>query len=1003
MTIFFCLAILSGGLVGAGLSEAEFRDPPAAARPSALWSWLNGHVEHRQITRELEEMKAKGMRGAIIWDVGSIADPEKIIPAGPAFLGPESLAAIHHAMDEAERLGLELGLFASSSWNAGGPWITPKDASKELRWSELRVKGPKEFSAALPLPDKTTGHFEDLAVMALPFHPDKSMDGSAGALRLDGQLADDGRLTWSVPAGEWSILRFICHNTGQNLVCPSPNSKGLLIDHLSREGTDAHINHMLDALLRGRDDYGPLKMLMLDSYEVWHRTDWTPDFGEEFVKRMGYDPIPWLPALAGWKEKGSEELAQRFRHDYGKVVGDLIVDEHFARSRELLNKRGLLLLAEAGHGGAARVDPLKALGAADIPMGEFWNHRKNWVTKEAASAAHIYGKQLVDAETLTGWQHWQDGPAAYMRLFDIALCAGLNRASFHTFAHNPPEAGLPGFGYHAGEHFNVNSTWWEHSGPMLENMSRSCHLLQQGQFVADVCAYYGDGAPNLVPARRIAPTVKPRWSDEHCLHCGRPQPVDLRALDHGYDYDYVNEEVILSRMEVRDGRIVLPDGSSPSKPGLSFEAQGAEKEGRRGMSYRVLVLPDREAISVAVLRRIGELVEAGATVVGRKPVRSNSLKGFPGCDREVADLAAKIWGDCDGDKVLSHAYGKGRVIWNVPLNDVLAGMGVEPDFGVEGIDNGDRHIDFIHRSTADEDIYFVSNSAMEREGFTARFRVGPGRVPSFWHPENGSVTKCHVYETGKGFVRLPLDLPPASSVFVVFRKGEHADHLVGIEARTADETPDRAGPAIEVLDLESGKVSTLVRRPGTYVLKTASGRSGQIVVDQVPAEQIVGGPWQLSFPEGRGAPESLSLDDLTDWTEHSDPGVRYFSGTATYRKQFALSDAAARGGGPIILDLGSVREVAEVTVNGRNAGLLWKQPYRIDIAPFTKAGGNQLEVSVTNLWNNRIVGDLQSDADRDFTRTNLKSKFSAKSPLLPSGLTGPVKLRFPVSATTHLK
>jgi len=232
------------------------------------------------------------------------------------------------------------------------------------------------------------------------------------------------------------------------------------------------------------------------------------------------------------------------------------------RARELLNQRGLHLLAEAGHGGSARVDPLKALGAADIPMGEFWNHRKNWVTKEAACAAHIYGKQIVNAEAFTGWQNWQDGPAGYKRLLDIALCAGLNQVTFHTFAHNPPEAGLPGYAYHAGEHFNVNSTWWHQAGPMVEDMSRCCHLLQQGLFVADVCAYYGDNAPNLVPARRIAPTIESQWSKDKCAHCGRPKPVDLDSLGYSYDYDYINEDVILNRMKFQDGKFVFPDGMS---------------------------------------------------------------------------------------------------------------------------------------------------------------------------------------------------------------------------------------------------------------------------------------------------------------------------------------------------------------------------------------------------------------------------------------------------------
>jgi len=971
------LALMIGTPSRAGLSVEPFHNPPAQARPSALWAWLNGHVEHKQITRELEEMKSKGMRGAIIWDVGSIADPTKMIPAGPRFLGAESLQSIHHAMDEAQRLGLEIGLFASSSWNAGGTWITPDDASKALLWSELKLDGPREFSDVLPLPEKVTAHHEDVAVVAIPDGSNKTV--TAPLVRLESHLTNEGRLTWRVPAGTWRVLRFVRNNTEEYLNCPSPNSKGLVIDHLSRAATDAHIIHILDKLREGRDGYGSLKLLMLDSYEVRPGIDWTPDLIDQFKMGNGYDPVPWLPVLAGWTVTDAEK-STRFRHDYQKLVSDLMIENHFARSRDLLNQRGLQLLAEGGHGGYARVDPLKALGAADIPMGEFWNHRKNWVVKEAASAGHIYGKTIVNAESFTGWQNWQDGPAAYKRLLDIALCAGLNQVTFHTFSHNPSEAGLPGFAYHAGEHFNVNNTWWQHAGPMIEDMSRACHLLQQGRFVADVCVYYGDEAPNLVPARRIAPTIKSQWSDDQCAHCGREKPVNLDSLGQGYDYDYINEEVILTRMQVRDGLLVLPDG----------------------MSYRMMVLPDRKTISPAVLKRIGELVEAGATIVGPKPERSNSLRDYPGCDDAVNELAGRIWGDSDGDRVKTRSFGKGKVIGNLPLHKVLGDMGVGPDFIAEGIENDNRKIDYIHRKTDDEDIYFVSNSTMKHQAVSCHFRVDAERIPSFWHTEDGSVRPCYVYETKGGYTRLTLDLSPASSVFVVFAKSERRDHLVEIQ-RTDDAGTRAHRLEMEALNMTGSQLAANIWQPGIYQFKTAAGRTGKIRVDEVPADQPIEGPWRVSFPAGRGAPAEIAMPSLTDWTASPDPGVRYFSGSATYHHHFTLPATFSSHSSPLILDLGSVKEVAVVRVNGQQAGVLWKQPYRIDISRVARPGENKLEIEVVNTWNNRIVGDLRSESQTRITRTNLISKFNANSPLLSSGLLGPVSLKCPVVVSCDLK
>ncbi len=976
--------LLGGARLQAELSQEQFRKPPIQSRPSAFWSWLNGNVDRKEITRELEEMKAKGMRGGIIWDVGSIADPNKIIPAGPQFLGPESLKSIHHTMDEAQRLGLELGIFASSSWNAGGTWITPEDGSKALLWSELAVNGPSEFSDILPLPRKVSEYHKDVAVWAVPDEVDKTIASANTPVRLDSHLAADGRLTWSVPKGAWRIMRFVSNNTGEFLNCPSPNSKGLVIDHLSSHATDSHFNYMLDTISKGRDGFGPIRIFELDSYEVHPGIDWTPDFIKAFIAHHHYDPTPWLPVLAGWTV-ASKELSDRFQHDYLKMVSDLIIENHFVRARELLHQRGLQLLAEGGHGGHARVDPLKALGAADIPMGEFWNNRKNWVTKEAACAAHIYGKTLVNSESFTGWQNWQDGPAAYKRLFDIAICAGLNQVTFHTFAHEPPAAGLPGNAYHAGEHFNVNSTWWNQAGPMIEDFSRCCHLMQQGLFVADVCAYYGDEAPNLVPARRIAPTIKSQFADDHCAHCGKPKPVNLDSLGHGYDYDYINEEVILTRMQAKDGKLTLPDG----------------------MSYRMMVLPDRKTISPAALKRIGELVADGATIVGPKPERSNSLSGYPDCDREVKELAARIWGDCDGDKVKTHAYGKGRVVCNLPLNEILAGMDVPPDFVPENItENEDQHIDYIHRATVVEDIYFVSNSSTQHAVVQCRFRVGSDRIPSLWHAEDGTVTPCAEYLTESGFTRLSLDLAPASSVFVVFAKGEARDHLVEIKRSPASQTDawsdDR--PEMEAVTMNGSKLEAKVWRPGEYQFKTASGLTGKMVVDGLPTEGF--GPWRVTFPKNLGAPDEITMHTLTDWTRFTDPGVQYFSGAATYHNHFTIPETKvgdySSGRIPVILDLGSVKEVAVVRVNGQEVGELWKEPYRIDIGKFIRAE-NQIEITVVNTWNNRLVGDARGVSNPKITRTNLADKFTPKSPLLSSGLLGPVMLKFPVTATCDLK
>ncbi len=909
------------------LSEKQFRNPPLEARPGVLWPWLKGYVDRKQLVFELEQLKAKGLRGAIIWDIGSLVDPLKMIPMGPAFLGGESLKSIHLAMDESNRLGLDLGIVASSSWNAGGAWIKPEDASKAIISAEINMHGPVNYSDTIPAPKGITKFFSEVSVFAVPIKSGQLPVKQSDIINISNKF-DGKKLKWEVPPGDWKIIRFICNNTGQPLVCPSPNSSGPILDHLSSVAAEKHISYMINTILDGRKDFGGLKTFMFDSFEVDPANDWTPDFLAEFKKRFGYDALPFLPALNG-VIIDNQDITQRFLFDYHKAVGAIMVDNHFIKSRDVLNKSGLKLIAEAGHGGYARVDPLKGLGEADVAMGEFWNGSEFWVTKEAASAAHIYGKTLVNAETLTGWRAWKDGPANYKRLFDVALCEGLNQVTFHTFTHNPPEAGLPGYVYHAGEHFNVNSTWWEYAGPMVKYMSRACYMLQQGQFVGDLCLYYGDQAPNLVPPRRIDPNLINKYDSSQCGHCDQKKPVNTTGLGRGYDYDYVNEDIVLNKMTFENGKISLP----------------------RDLNYRIMVIPDKTAISLKVLRKLEKLIDAGAVVFGPKPTQSNSLVGFPAADKEIRKLGEKIWGDCDGVKITSHNYGKGKVYYGLPLWKVMKAEGIGRDFDPLGVENTDQHIDYIHRRNGGDDIYFVSNSDLNTQIFTARFRISSEKVPTLWMADNGTIQPCKVLSSDNEFTTLELTLPPVGSVFVVFQ-------LKGQEV-----SPDKANVILNSTENQT--------TPVAYPDK----------------------PWTVSFPEGRGAPKEMLMDELSDWTTSSVEGVKYFSGTATYTTTFTMPEAVGKSVKDVILDLGMVKEVAVIMINGVAADTLWKQPYATTISKFVKPGKNQIEIKITNLWHNRLVGDAGKPVSARITRTNIQDRYRNNMPLLSSGLLGPVVIR----------
>ncbi len=1140
--------------------EDGFLDPPPDARPRVYWWWLNSNISRAGITRDLEEMKRKGIGGAMIFDAGMPAGPT---PEGPRFMGPRWREMVRHAVAEAHRLGLELSVNLCSGWDSGGPWVTPQHACQKVVWSEITVKGPREFSQVLPLPAGVPAdsagrpvYYRDVAVQAFPARisrtismaaaspkltassgqeqkpgqPSNAIDGdpstfwvsrgmepgegpspehpewlrlefstpysaaalyllprrsfgprrcelqcsqdgksfrplgrfevvdgqpttvpfpqtaarffrllitasydagspqaprnvqikelallkqgekyverfpikywrvkagyqtlslfipagglneqdppqpgevdvaSAALVDLSGKLDDSGRLHWNVPPGKWSILRIGHTLTDSRVICASPGGEGYMLDFLSRQAMDLQFDAMAAKLLA---DVGPLagkslKYFHDDSWEVGS-PNWTVDFPAEFRRRRGYDPRPYLPVLAG-KIVDSRDISNRFLWDFRRTIGDCIAENHYARFRDLSHAHGIGIHPESGGPFFPHIDALKCLGRNDIPMGEFWGrlsepegrvpwraaYRLSDSVKQAASAAHIYGKKHVQAEACTTvGPHWEKSPYDLKDLVDLAFCQGLTRAMCHTFTHSPPDYGKPGIEYFAGTHFNPNVTWWEQARAWTDYLARCQFLLAQGRFVADVCYYYGEGVPSFVPGKRM---ITP-------------------PLPFGYDHDVTNAEVLTTRMSSKNGRITLPDG----------------------MSYRLLVLPEHQPMSCCVLQKISTLVRLGATVVGPRPTHSPGLQDYPQADQVVRTLADQLWGPCDGKSVKQHPFGLGKVICGKTLAEVLSAEGLAPDFEFKSA-RADTRLDWIHRRCPAAEIYFVSNQGNRFEEVECTFRVS-GRAPELWSPDTGTIRAQAVYRVAGGRTRVPLRLASKGSVFVVFRAEAEKDPIVSV-APGADRDDERLPPSprqakehpgVEVLPALGGAVALQAWEPGTYRLQRASGKTATVRVRRVPPPRAIAGPWEIRFPAGWGAPESAVFEKLESWTKQHDPGIKYFSGTATYRKTFNLPRSLLQEDICLDLDLGRVKNLAEVTLNGRRLGILWKPPFRLAITSAVRPGDNLLEVAVTNLWPNRLIGDQFLPPDQRFTHTNV-SKFQKDSPLLDSGLLGPVRI-----------
>ncbi len=902
----------------------QFKEPPSDARPGAFWCWLNGNISRERISRDLREMSDKGMSRAEIWDVAAIRNQDNYIPAGPAFMSDSSVAMIKYTFSEAEKYGIKIGMVGSSGWNAGGTWVEPDWASKALYYSELTLEGPLDEPVKLPFPlvpeacpknnDGMPVFFREVAVLALPQSKDRNIENTTDIIDLSSQF-DGDYLNAELPEGDWMILRFICSNNGQKLIVPSPNSGGLFIDFLDPQSTIRHLSHFINRLgisKEGNDD-GGLSYIEFDSMELAEGVAWTDSMPDIFKERRGYDIIKYLPALAGWSITDETE---RFLYDWTKTLSDQLIFSHYETGRKFLEEYDIDLVAEAGGPGppiwnTCPVDALKALGSVSIPRGEFWiRHRNMFLIKEVASAAHIYGKKLVDAESFTTWRRWKDSPYVLKTIVDRAFCEGLNYVTFHTFASTAPEDGLPGRTYHAGSDINHANTWWEKSGPFMDYLARSSYMLQQGMFVADACYFYGDQAPNFYPAYHDVPV--------------KPVP---ESLGTGYDYDVVNSDVILNRMSVNDRRIVLPDG----------------------LSYSVLVLPDQTDMPLDVLRKLEEMVQQGATIIGKKPLTVPGLNMYNQENKELSAISDRLWAGIDGEKVKVNNYGEGRVIYNMTAREVLLGDGIERDF----IHDGEQALDYIHRQTDDYDIYFIRNKTSSTYSGDCSFRTG-NRYPELWDPSTGTQVRPEKFSGSNGRVDLNLDLEPGASVFVVFTKEKRA-----------------------------------VPVNNNY---TAGAEKKIISIDK---------NWKLTFPEGWGAPAEISVQGLKSWTDFDDEGIKYFSGTATYTKTVEVSDENIGEDVRAWIDLGKVYDVAEVFVNGQSAGVLWKEPYQLDITGLLKQGKNEFQIEVVNQWINRLTGDMQLDPRDRYCRTNqpyITSDMEENSDetfrIQTAGLLGPAKLIF---------
>jgi hypothetical protein len=976
----------------------NFLSPPLEAKMRVFWIWQNGVATKKSITEDLEAMKANGIGGAILCDNG--ADGVR----GAVFMSDAWKELFAHVIKEATRLGLEISLnIQSGMGDPGNPNITPENSFKHIVYSETPVRGGKYIEASLPSPPVVL-YYKDIAVQAIKkcegtrikdvliknwsfksFNKpggydvlfEDFKDSQTDEVLKQGEIIDltaqykDDKLKWNAPAGDWIIIRYGMTSTGKrNGYGTEGYSGGLCYDHIHPNGVTAQWKEVAQPLVDiAKQNGNSLKFVHLDSWEMGI-TNWTHDFEKEFKQRRGYDITPYLPVLTG-RIVGNRDISNRFLEDYRQTIGDLVVEHNYAVLARLAHQNGISLHSENAGPHIAPVDGMRNYNNNDVPMGEFWpkslTHRtteKDRICiKMGASATHIYEKRFFASEgpTIVG-PIYERAPQELKSTLDKAFYTGVNRLCWHTYTSSPDEYGLPGIEYFAGVHLNRHVTWWKQSKAMVSYIDRCQELLSAGLPKADVLGYIGSGVPLY------------GFLDS-----------DRKDIPQGYQWDMCNSDVLVNRATVRNGRICLPGGTS----------------------YAMLALSDQDNLPFATLKKIEQMVKNGMVLVGNAPKRSFGLRTIAS-ESEFRAIVARLW----SSTATVNRHGKGRVYQGVGVDKALAMEKIRPDMSWTSYP--DVNIGFAHRSTEDADIYFLSNKWL-RKGIndldyhyipecpdryvstTCTFRVSGRCAVERWDPMTGKITPVLDYIYKNGCYTLPVSLTPEGSVFYVFRKTKAADaHCTVTKNDVAVDagTPLSVGASRQYL--ANGTFESL--DAGTFTITGSNGQRKTVTCRQPQSEIRLVGSWLVRFNElpQLGTPFTATFDSLKSWTEDTDRNVKYFSGTATYKKTFT---AKGRGEGRVYVDLGNVQDLATIRINGKTVATRWMFPFRADITDYVQNGENTLEVDVTNLWVNRLIGDQQLPKTEKKTWSVLErggalDRLKSDACLRKSGLLGPVVIQF---------
>ncbi|MEA3477212.1 MAG: glycosyl hydrolase [Bacteroidota bacterium] len=959
----------------------HFQDPPLDCWPHTRWWWPGNAVSKEEITWELEQMRQQGIRGveqitmAPFYEKGNIP-----------YLSDEFFDMVKHTVKEAKRLGMEVSFnFGGPFWIYGGTWLAEEDRSKDMIPTYVDLKGPQLFYGTLPdeliktdrswelYAPELSGEERLLAVVAGRIEND-TIDESS--LIILTSKVKKRNLEWEVPEGNWRLMAFwLAKNEAYNAV-----------DHFNKASMMRYCNYIGEKFKEAvGDEFGEtVESFFGDSFELPYLASgikWSNGLMEEFEQRKGYDITPYLPGI--WWQLG--DISPGIRYDVNDFLNEI--------GREAFFETFLGWCKENGVKGRIQpygfeTDILQAAGMTHIPEMEItpgekdqhpWFDTRIGPKKYVASGAHIYGRDIISAEAFT-FLHWERYRATLEEIkiaADGFLRSGATKFYNHGYSFLPERDLAPSRRMPWAPQINPSNVWWEYYPKLTQYIARSSFLLRQGSFAPDIAIYSplaNQWSKNTLDARRWTRSFD--WGELGNL-----------LISNGYDFDLLNDDALQNIASFEKGLIRI-----------------------REMEYKILLIPNIEYMPLKTLKAIDDYVRGGGVVIAldRLPEYSTGLRGPERNDEEVQKIIRFMFQDLNGRDTRAASHGNGKVHflhkvihreiwwdqWSASLDPFLKTIKqyIQPDFGIDFAHEGIRKnsgLTFLHRKLKEADIYFVSNIQDISSKIPLTFRV-KNRTVWKWDPYTGETSQLFYYKENENGIEMPLKLNPWESTILIFEKGDDVMH---VEETNLSEILTVSENSIQVVATENGVFSTKIVK--NNVVTEKSNR-----VYDLPPPLHIGGSWHLTLESKHFEGVEKELSILKSWTD--DPVTRNFSGKGTYEIAFEIPGNYLRENLSLHLDPGRVGNIADIWINGREAGIVWMTGQTLDITELVHEGENSMRIYVTNTNINRVSAfkeplPVPSDLQEKYGKrkngesTRLPREFGFE-PLPASGLLGPVKI-----------